>query len=113
MASSARGRNGIWWRHWIRSVGGNVYCEVAGGLAADLVGVGCLAGGERVVRRHAEDTGMAGDNLWVATRRAVPFFMLAALAICGAGLFFGDVAAMPAHLIEPGGFYGYYLLFAC
>ncbi len=44
----------------IRSVGGNVHLEVAGGLAADLVGVGCLAGGERgAAPRHAEDTGMA------------------------------------------------------
>src|SRR5258707_12723945 len=55
-----------------------------------------------VVRRDTPKTlGWRADNLWVATRRAVPFFMLAALAICGAGLFLGMLQRLPAHLIEP------------
>lgn len=51
--------------------------------------------------------GWRADNLWRATRRAVPFFAIASLAVCGAGLFLGMLQRLPAHLIEPGRFIGY------
>jgi len=70
---------------------------------------GCLVVVSGWWPRHAKTLGWRADNLWVATRRAVPFFMLAALAICGAGLFW-DFAAIPAHLIEPRRFTGILLL---
>jgi len=51
--------------------------------------------------------GWRADNLWAATRRAVPFFAIASLAVCGAGLFLGMLQRLPAHLIEPRRFAGY------
>jgi hypothetical protein len=62
-----------------------------------------------VVRRDTPKTlGWRVDNLLAATRSAVPFFAIAALAICGAGLFLGMLQRLPAHLIEPRRFTGYF-----
>jgi hypothetical protein len=61
-----------------------------------------------IVRRDTPKTlGWRADNLWAATRRAVPFFAIAPLAVCGAGLFLGMLQRLPAHLIEPRRFAGY------
>lgn len=51
--------------------------------------------------------GWRADNLWSATRNAVPFFAIASLAVCGAGIFLGMLQRLPAHLIEPRRFTGY------
>ena len=61
-----------------------------------------------MLRRDTPKTlGWRADNLWPATRKAVPFFAIASLAICGAGLFLGMLQRLPAHLIEPRRFAGY------
>jgi hypothetical protein len=61
-----------------------------------------------LLRRDTPKTlGWRADNLWKATRRAVPFFAIAAVAVCGAGLFMGMLQRMPGHLIEPRRFCGY------
>ena len=61
-----------------------------------------------LLRRDTPKTlGWRSDNLWKATRRAVPFFAAAALAVCGAGVFLGMLQRIPAHLIEPRRFGGY------
>jgi hypothetical protein len=61
-----------------------------------------------VLRRDTPKTlGWRADNLWPATRGAVPFFAVAVLAVCGAGLFLGMLQRLPAHLIEPRRFAGY------
>jgi hypothetical protein len=61
-----------------------------------------------LARRDTPKTlGWRADNLWTATRKAVPFFAAASLAICGAGLFLGMLQRLPAHLIEPRRFTGY------
>ena len=61
-----------------------------------------------VLHRDTPKTlGWRADNLWGATHKAVPFFAVAALAICGAGLFLGMLQRLPAHLIEPRRFTGY------
>jgi membrane protease YdiL (CAAX protease family) len=61
-----------------------------------------------LLRRDTPKTlGWRADNLWAATRKAVPFFAIASLAICGAGLFLGMLQRLPAHLIEPRRFIGY------
>jgi hypothetical protein len=61
-----------------------------------------------VLRRDTPKTlGWRADNLWVATRRAIPFFVSASLAVCGVGLFLGMLQRLPAHLIEPRRFIGY------
>jgi hypothetical protein len=61
-----------------------------------------------VLRRDTpKSLGWRADNLWAATRRAVPFFVIASLAVCGAGLFLGMLQRLPAHLIEPRRFWGY------
>jgi hypothetical protein len=51
--------------------------------------------------------GWRADNSWAATRNAIPFFAIASLAVCGAGLFLGMLQRLPAHLIEPRRFAGY------
>jgi hypothetical protein len=51
--------------------------------------------------------GWRADNLAVATRNALLFFVPAALAVCGAGLFLGMMDRMPEHLIQPRRFLGY------
>lgn len=61
-----------------------------------------------VLRRDTPKTlGWRADNLWPATRGAVPFFAVAAAAVCGAGLFWGMLQRLPTHLIEPRRFAGY------
>jgi hypothetical protein len=61
-----------------------------------------------LVRRDTPKTlGWRADNLWTATRKAIPFFAIASLAVCGAGLFLGMLQRLPAHLIEPRRFTGY------
>jgi hypothetical protein len=61
-----------------------------------------------VLRRDTPKTlGWRADNLRTATRRAIPFFVMASAAICGAGLFLGMLRRLPAHLIEPRRFVGY------
>lgn len=60
------------------------------------------------LRRDTPKTlGWRADNLWPATRRAIPFFGIASAAICAAGLFLGMLQRVPAHLIEPRRFSGY------
>jgi len=55
-----------------------------------------------VLRHDTPKTlGWRADNLWATTRRAVPFFAIASVAVCGAGLFLGMLQRLPAHLIEP------------
>src|SRR5882762_8700586 len=62
-----------------------------------------------VLRHDTPKTlGWRADNLWVATKRAVPFFAIASVAVCGAGLFLGMLQRLPAHLIEPRRFTGYF-----
>jgi Type II CAAX prenyl endopeptidase Rce1-like len=61
-----------------------------------------------VVRHDTPKTlGWRADNLWAATRRAIPFFAVAALAVCGTGLFLGMLQRLPEHLIQPRRFAGY------
>ena len=61
-----------------------------------------------VLRRDTPKTlGWRADNLWAAARKAVPFFAVASLGICGAGLFLGMLQRLPAHLVEPRRFTGY------
>jgi membrane protease YdiL (CAAX protease family) len=61
-----------------------------------------------VVRRDTPKTlGWRADNLWAATRRAIPFFVTAAVAVCVAGLFLGMLQRLPEHLIQPRRFAGY------
>jgi hypothetical protein len=61
-----------------------------------------------VLRRDTPKTlGWRADNLWPATRKAVPFFAIASLAVCVAGFFLGMLQRLPAHLIEPRRFSGY------
>lgn len=61
-----------------------------------------------VARRDTPKTlGWRADNLGPATRRAIPFFAVASLGICVAGLFLGMLQRVPAHLIEPRRFIGY------
>jgi hypothetical protein len=61
-----------------------------------------------VLRRDTPKTwGWRADNLWAATRNAVPFFAVASTAICGTGLFLGMLQRLPAHLLEPRRFLGY------
>jgi hypothetical protein len=61
-----------------------------------------------LARRDSPKTmGWRADNLWPATKRAVWFFAVSALLICGAGFFLGMLHRLPAHLIEPKRFAGY------
>ena len=61
-----------------------------------------------VVRKDSPKTlGWRANNLLAATRRAIPFFLIASLAVCGAGLFLGMLQRLPTHLVEPRRFGGY------
>lgn len=51
--------------------------------------------------------GWRADNLWVATKRAMVFFLPASMVICCAGLFLGMLGRLPVHLIEPRRFLSY------
>lgn len=52
--------------------------------------------------------GWRADNLWPATRRAAVVFCIFILAISAVGLFLGAAHRLPAHLIEPHRFAGYF-----
>jgi hypothetical protein len=52
--------------------------------------------------------GWRADNLWPATRRTAGVFGIFVLAISAAGLFLGAPHRLPAHLIEPRRFVGYF-----
>jgi len=61
-----------------------------------------------LLRRDTPKTlGWRADNLPAATRRALLFFVPAALAVCVVGLFLGMLRRMPEHLIQPRRFWGY------
>jgi len=71
-----------------------------------IVATGMVLSG--ALRRDTPKTlGWRADNLWPATRKAVPFFGIAVAAVCGAGIFLGMLQRLPAHLIEPRRFAGY------
>jgi Type II CAAX prenyl endopeptidase Rce1-like len=62
-----------------------------------------------VVHRDTTKTlGWRADNLWPATRRAAVAFGILILAIFAVGLFLGAAHRLPAHLIEPHRFAGYF-----
>jgi hypothetical protein len=62
-----------------------------------------------LLRRDTTKTlGWRSDNFWRATKRALWFFVLSSLLICFAGLFLGMLHRLPAHLIEPKRFAGYF-----
>ena len=44
--------------------------------------------------------GWRADNLWSSARRALPFFAVSVLSICGAGLFLGMLHRLPVHLMD-------------
>jgi CAAX prenyl protease-like protein len=52
--------------------------------------------------------GWRADNLWPATRRAAAVFVIFVLVIFVTGLFLGAPHRLPAHLIEPRRFVGYF-----
>ena len=61
------------------------------------------------LRRDTTQTiGWRADNFWRATKRAAWFFVPSALLICFAGLFLGMLHRLPAHLINPHRFSGYF-----
>lgn len=61
------------------------------------------------LRRDTTRTiGWRADNFWRATKRAAWFFVPSALLICFAGLFLGMLHRLPAHLINPHRFSGYF-----
>lgn len=51
--------------------------------------------------------GWRGDNLWPATRRAIPFFAVSIVALFCVGLFLGALHRMPAHFLDRHRFVGY------
>lgn len=62
-----------------------------------------------LLRRDTPKTlGWRADNLWSSARLAFPFFVVAALSICGTGLFLGMLHRSPVHLIEFRRFTGYF-----
>src|ERR1700724_1759421 len=52
--------------------------------------------------------GWRADNLWPATRQAAVVFGVFIFALCGVGLYLGALHRLPAHLIEPHRFVGYF-----
>jgi hypothetical protein len=61
------------------------------------------------LRRDTTKTlGWRADNFWRATKRALWFFVPSSLLVCFAGLFLGMLHRLPAHLIEPKRFAGYF-----
>ena len=51
--------------------------------------------------------GWRGDNLWLASRRAAPFFALGIVALCVTGVLLGGLRRFPTHLFELRRFGGY------
>ncbi len=65
-------------------------------------------GGSIVLRRDTPKTlGWRADNLWAATKRALWFFVPAALGICAIGIFLGMLQRVPGHLTQPKHLFGY------
>jgi hypothetical protein len=61
------------------------------------------------LRRDTTKTlGWRADDFWIATKRALWFFAPGSLFICFAGLFLGMLHRLPAHLIDPKRFGGYF-----
>src|ERR1700676_337338 len=52
--------------------------------------------------------GWRADNLGPATRQAAVVFGVFIVALCGVGLYLGALHRLPAHLIEPHRFVGYF-----
>jgi hypothetical protein len=62
-----------------------------------------------VARRDTTHTmGWRADNFWRATKRALWFFAPGAMLVCFAGLFLGMLHRLPAHLVDPHRFGGYF-----
>jgi hypothetical protein len=61
------------------------------------------------LRRDTTKTiGWRADNLWSAAKRAFWFFAPSSIFICIVGLFLGMLHRLPAHLIDPRRFGGYF-----
>ena len=52
--------------------------------------------------------GWRADNFWPAAKQATAVFGVFSLALCTSGLFLGALHRLPAHLIEPHRFLGYF-----
>lgn len=62
-----------------------------------------------ILRRDTTKTlGWRADNFWPAIKRAFWFFVPGSLFLCLAGLFLGMLHRLPAHLIDPRRFGGYF-----
>src|SRR6266478_2375633 len=59
-------------------------------------------------RDSLKSLGWRADNLKPATLRAVPVFLLFTVMITIAGIFLGALHRLPAHLVEPRRFVGYF-----
>ena len=44
--------------------------------------------------------GWRADNLWSSARQAFPFFAVASVSICAAGVFLGMLHRLPVHLLD-------------
>ena len=61
-----------------------------------------------LLRRDSPKTlGWRADNLWSSARQAFPFFAVASLSICAAGLFLGMLHRLPVHLLDARKFANY------
>ncbi|HLZ90422.1 MAG TPA: CPBP family intramembrane glutamic endopeptidase [Candidatus Acidoferrum sp.] len=62
-----------------------------------------------VVHRDTPKTmGWRADNLWPATRQAIPVFGVCIAALLCAGLYLGAMHRMPAHFLDRHRFLGYF-----
>src|SRR5579859_1354614 len=52
--------------------------------------------------------GWRADNLWPATRQAIPFFAVSFLALFCVGIFLGAMHRLPAHFLDRHRFLGYF-----
>jgi membrane protease YdiL (CAAX protease family) len=52
--------------------------------------------------------GWRADNLWPATRQAAVVLGVFSLVLCGVGIYLGALDRLPAHLVEPHRFVGYF-----
>src|SRR5947199_6806602 len=59
-------------------------------------------------RRTPKALGWRADNLWPATRQALIVLGACMLGVALAGLAFGALHRLPAHLIDPHRFFGYF-----
>ncbi len=58
-------------------------------------------------RDTPKTVGWRADNLLVATRRAIPYFVVAVASLVAAGLLSGGWRRVPVHLFHGGHFWGY------